>query len=315
MNRASKRCVTPENALFNLFQKQHSAAAIPQALGLGVARHRLDRMVRSGYLRRVTYGIVAPNGTSPTWEHRAMVGVLRCGYGTLDGRILAALFGRTAAALHGWEDKPTEIDVTTTRRVDPSEGYRFHRTSRLPGNEIVLVEGIPVTDPARTLLDVCDVAPHRARTLFYRAIRRGSLTPEELSRRCELEARRGRGGIALARKIVGDCAPGAEKAKSAREDEVYGWLVEDGLPAPERNFKICSSFGWDWEIDLFYPGKQHGIEVSPYWHHSDVTTYERDNLKTNDLASMGIGITKVTDETTREQLLRLIRPLFRGEEG
>jgi hypothetical protein len=303
--------MTPEAALFQLFTEQHGTASVSQALALDIPRHRIDSLVRSGYLRRVSHGILAPSGMPQTWDHRAMVGVLRGGYGAPNGSTPAALFGLTAAFMHGLDPKaPEPIEVLTTRRIDPVDGYLFRRTSRLPQDEIARVNAIPSTDAIRTFIDVCDIAQYRARTIFYRGLRGGSFTIEQVLARCEIESRQGRGGLVLARSIADGTSPGAARAKSAREDEVYNWLVEAGLPAPERNFTIASSFGWDWEIDLFYQDRKHGIEVSPYWHHGDHRIYERDNLKINDLRTMGITITKVTDDTTRSQLLKVVGPLF-----
>ena len=111
----------------------------------------------------------------------------------------------------------------------------------------------------------------------------------------------------MAREIAASALPGAEKARSGREEEVFNWILEAGLPLPERNVYIPSSFGFDWEVDLLYRHPPIAIEVSPYDTHMELGTYGKDGKKRNDLDRMGYRVIVVTDETTRSEFLALLR--------
>lgn len=298
-----------EQRFFDLLGSQHGAGAVAQAYHLGMPKHRVDLLVRRGVLERPRPGIVAMRGAPDTYRRRAMMGVLTGGHGTINETYLAAVCGMTAAfILDLTQDPPEPIEILTARRLDPRDGYRFRRTSRIPASEILTIDGIPCTDPIRTFIDICDSAPPRALTTYYRAMRKGLLTPQAVLKRCEEESRQGRGGLVRAREIAQGTTQGAERARSQREEEVYRWIVEAGLPAPERNYLVQSSFGWKWQIDLFYPNDSVGVEVSPYWWHGDPEIREKDNMKRLDLASMGITIIEATDRTQPYELIRALRP-------
>ena len=233
-----------------------------------------------------------------------MLGVLIGGYGSKAGTS-AALSDVTAAMGHDMADGPAEpIHVVTTRRIRPRPGYVFHFTSRLPADEIVNIDGIPTTDPLRTWLDICDTWPQRGKSVFYRGIRNHALTPDDALARIEKESRQGRGGLALAREIVQTVTPGAEKAKSRKEEDVFNWILEAGLPLPERNVYIPSSFGFDWEVDFRY--SEEGrivIDVSLHWLHGDPEVYAKDVRKKDDLENQGYKVIIVTDATGRSEFL------------
>jgi hypothetical protein len=132
-------------------------------------------------------------------------------------------------------------------------------------------------------------------------------TPEEALKRIDIESRSGRSGLVVARDVAA-CAPaGAERARSGKEDEVFRWIVDAGLEAPQRSVYIHSSFGFDWEIDLLYRRPPIAIEVSPYDTHGSPETYVKDGRKRNDLELMGYTVIVVTDHTTRSEFLSLLR--------
>src|SRR5207342_1271248 len=103
--------------------------------------------VRTGWLIRRHRGVYALGHYPPSAHARAMAAVLACGPGAL-------LSHCSAAAL--WELGPrwsTPVDVTARgHRHHP--GIRVHRSREL---DATVQFGIPVTTPARTLLDLADV--------------------------------------------------------------------------------------------------------------------------------------------------------------
>jgi hypothetical protein len=306
----------PENEAFALIARQKGVARVDQLIKLGVPRHRINQMRRDGRLRSCGHGIVTAAGVPETESFLRMLGVLVAGHGSKAGTN-AAIADITAAMAHNMADGPARpIHVVTTRRIRSRPLFNFHFTSRLPADEIVMVDGIPTTDPLRTWLDICDSAPRRGKSVFYRGIRNHDFTPADALARIEKESRQGRGGLVLAREIAGNVAPGAERAKSRKEDDVFNWILEAGLPLPERNVFIPSSFGFDWEIDLLYRERRKiAIDISLHWLHGDPDVYDKDVLKREDLEDQGYKVIVVTDKTTRSKFLAKLERYLGADSG
>ncbi|MFP5297712.1 MAG: hypothetical protein ACLGHL_01835 [Actinomycetota bacterium] len=297
---------------FDLLRKQAGVATVHQAYHLGVSRSRLRTLLRTGVLNQIAYGIVEAAGSPDTYEKKMWLGLMYGATRTLENERISAICGPTAAWMFDLiDERPAEIHIISTRRVDPPrEGFIFHRTSRLPEAEIVDHKGFPVTDPVRTYLDMAALHPYRAVSLLRRGMRKKVLQHEAVLDRIEVEARQGRSGIAVARDAAMRTHPDAARAKSWLEDHFFDLLVSFGYPPPERNVKVPSSYGHDWEIDLFDRGRRKGIEISHSDIHSDPWVQRKDRRKENDLRIQGIEIATVTEETTDEEFYAIAVSLF-----
>jgi hypothetical protein len=69
----------------------------------------------------------------------------------------AVLSHRSAAALLGIR-AATIVEVTTDRALQSRRGLRLHQAPLAP-DEVTTRDGIPVTTPPRTLLDLAAVVP------------------------------------------------------------------------------------------------------------------------------------------------------------
>jgi hypothetical protein len=143
-----------ERRALALAARQHGAATTRQLAEAGLGRHRVAHRAAIGWLVRVHRGVFlvgpihAPLG-------RAMAAVLSCGEGAL-------LSHHTAGRLWGFlRDAAGAIHVTVRRRggVHNGRGIRLHRTQALEPADVTYRERIPVTSPARTLLDLAAVLP------------------------------------------------------------------------------------------------------------------------------------------------------------
>jgi hypothetical protein len=297
----------PHQTYLQLLASQGGIGRTQQGHRLGLSNDQIDQMVKDGFLRRHGNGIVAVTGAPLTREFELMRGVLLAGHGNRAGTI-AAIADITAAILHGMADYPLDpIHVVTTRRVGLQPGFVFHRTSRLPKNEIALLDGVPVTDPLRTFLDVCNTTPRRATWVFLRGLRAGHYTKKGAILRIDNESRQGRGGLAAAREVIENLTEGAEKARSGKEEEVFRWILEAGLPLPERNVYLPAAAGHKWEVDFLYRQEMGVIEVSMYDIHADPEVWEKDQRKRQDLENQGYRVITVTGRTTRDEFLETLR--------
>jgi hypothetical protein len=267
-------------------------------------------MVEHEWLEPVYYGVLRMTSSPRSFEQDVMIGVL-LGAAHGNRELRSGASGLTAAVLLDlMEPRSNFIHILTSRKLQHRDAYRFHWTTRLPPGELTQACGVPCTDAERTLLDLCDIAPPLARWAYRRGLRKELFTEESVAERIMLEARRGRGGIVMARELLAETSPSADRARSALEDVHHDYLVRAGYPAPLRNVSFPSSFGHGWEIDLYYPSVKQGFEVSPYDTHSSPEVYARDGRKELDLARLGIKLWRITEELTYPEFISFVRPIL-----
>ncbi len=130
------------------------------AIALGYSDDELRRLARSGEwfrLRRGAY-LEGPQPTSAPERHRLLVHATMAGL-----RRPAVVSHQSAAVLHGLALWSVRLDrVHVTRRPpavqDTGRVLRCH-VARLRADEVVEVDGMPVTSPVRTVLDLARSVP------------------------------------------------------------------------------------------------------------------------------------------------------------
>jgi elongation factor P len=163
----------------------------------------------------------------------------------LEGHFLAAvkacepdawLSHYAAAARYGlvrWDGR--RIDVTTPRPTRRAHhGIRVHRSTRLDRREVGWLGPIPITSPARTVIDLAAVLPFKAlRRAVRQACSLGLVEMPELAKEMtRLGPRRGTGNLA---KIL---SSGPVPTRSELEDVVLDLILAAGLPHPDVNRPI-----------------------------------------------------------------------------
>jgi hypothetical protein len=136
---------------------QHAVISLPQLRALGLSDSAARKRAQRARLHRIHQGVysLVPKQLLRPYGHW-MAAVLACGPG-------AVLSHRTAAALH--ELRPTQrvkVDVTVPGRTGRArKGIDVHRSTMLTRADVTIVNGIPCTSVARTLLDLAAVLPRR----------------------------------------------------------------------------------------------------------------------------------------------------------
>ncbi|MTV26625.1 hypothetical protein FTX61_14555 [Nitriliruptoraceae bacterium ZYF776] len=116
----------------------------------GVAPATIRRRLRSGAWTQPFPGVVDLRTHAPSWRGEVAAVVLAAG-----GDAWAS--HETAAHLHRFLDhaRPEPVDVLVPRGRHPKVGQvRLHTTRSLGADEVTTRHGIPLTTPARTLLDL-----------------------------------------------------------------------------------------------------------------------------------------------------------------
>src|SRR3954451_8483420 len=125
--------------------EQHGVLTHAELRACGLSRRQIQQRVREGWLHRVYVGVYAVGHANLTLEGRFLAAVKACGE-------RAVLSHRSAAALFGfieWQERGIEATAEGSARRHP--GLRVHRSAAV---ERMREFGIPVTSPARTLLDL-----------------------------------------------------------------------------------------------------------------------------------------------------------------
>jgi predicted transcriptional regulator of viral defense system len=143
-----------DRAVLAVAGRQHAVVTSAQLRDAGLGRNAVAHRIRTGWLRRRHRGVYLVGPLAG--EHsRAMAAVLAVGPGAL-------LSHDAAAALWGLRSpQKGPIDVTVAgRETRDRPGIRSH-TARLHPRDATRKHGIPVTSPARTLLDLAATLPQR----------------------------------------------------------------------------------------------------------------------------------------------------------
>lgn len=200
--------------------------SLDELAACGLSRKAVQRRARRGWLHRLHRGVYAVGHPNPPLEGLWLAAVKACGPW--------AWLSHYSASAHWeyveWDDRAIEVCVPAPgARLRP--GLRVHRTEALDPRDFMRHRGIPVTSPARTLLDLAAVVrPPQLRTAVRRAL---SLRRVGLRQLAEVSARlpHRRGAAALARII----AEGPEPTRSELEDVVLDLILDAGFERPEVN--------------------------------------------------------------------------------
>jgi predicted transcriptional regulator of viral defense system len=134
--------------------RQHGVALLAQLVAAGVTQRAVARRVKSGHLHRAHRGVYAVGHTRLSKEGRWMAAVLAYGDdATLSHRSAAELWG-----LLPHRNGAVDVTVPGAGGRRRRQGIRLHRSLLLTPAVTSRRNGIPVTNPARTLADLRRVA-------------------------------------------------------------------------------------------------------------------------------------------------------------
>jgi len=219
---ADKPGTRPDVRVARLAAKQWGVLSVRELRICGMSADAVKVRVRNGRLHPLYRGVYAVGHTMPSLEGHFLAAVKACGP-------TAVLSHFSAAALYGvvrWDYRYPEVTVTgTAKRRHP--GINTHRTATPDRNHH---KGIPVTTPARTLIDLAATLPYKAVRRTIREAQRNLVTiPEILTTLDHLGPRRGTANLT---KIL---ATGYAPTRSELEDAVLDLILKAGFQHPDVN--------------------------------------------------------------------------------
>jgi very-short-patch-repair endonuclease len=284
--------------------RQHGVFTREFATQCGLPSSTIDKRLKSGRYWMLWRGIYTLPEVPDTWEKFAMAAVLHAGPS-------AALSGPAAARkleLPGFEK--ARIEVSTPRRLS-AYGMIVHDRTPLRPDEITKRDGIPLTIPERTLLDLSavlteprlegsiDSSIHFGHTDFRRII--GYLEQPGLPRR-----RR-----SLLLKLLAERGD-VVATESLLETGLARLLRHPSLPPVVRQHRIHIDGRAVARPDFAYPEAKLAVEGHSLKFHGSELQMKRDAARHSLLESLGWYIIYVTwwemtyrAEETRERIRRL----------
>jgi len=284
--------------------RQHGLVDRGQLLALGLTAGAIGHRLSLGRLHRVHLGVYAVGHPAVSRRGRWLAAVLACGSD-------AVLSHRSAAAL--WGLSPTaraDADVSTTvGRRHSRPRIAVHRVRALPPADRSVVDGIPVTSVARTLLDLADVvSPQVLQRALETAERERRLDLRALDELCARSP--GRHGLRGLRRALAAFDPAAAETRSELERQFLARCRTAGLPPPAVNTHVAG-----FEVDMAWPAKRLVVELDGHAFHANRQAFERDRVRDAALQLEGFRVIRVTHRRLHdhpETVMATVRELLDG---
>jgi very-short-patch-repair endonuclease len=279
VERAETEEMPVDRAVLELAERQHGMVTAAQLGAAGLGRHAIAHRVRKGWLRRRHHGVYLV-GPLETPFSAAMAAVLAYGDGALLSHYPAAVLWRLRLSPAG------VIHITVPGRdVRSRDGVCAHTTDGLHPADATSHHGIPVTSPARTLLDLAtqvsqkdlDRAADEAR--IHRLVTDHSLNEQ-------FERYPTHRGIRALKQAI-ETEP--RLTRSEAERRLLELIRAARLPDPQTNVRVD-----DYEVDFLWPEHHLVVEVDGYAFHSMRRSFERDRRRDAHLTAMGYRVNRVT---------------------
>ncbi|OBG28569.1 endonuclease domain-containing protein [Mycobacterium sp. 852002-51057_SCH5723018] len=209
----------------------------------------------------------------------------------------AVVAGNSAAALLDakWVSPALDAELIHTNRRPPA-GIAVHIETLLPG-EVVDVDGMPVTSPARTAFDIGRWTSSRLQAVQRLDALANATDVKVADVEAVMAEHRGTRGLARLRGVLPLVDGGAESPQETRTRLV---LIDAGLPAPQTQITVCDEYGdFVARVDMGYRDLRVGVEYDGPQHWTDPAQRDRDIDRHTALLDQGWTIVRVSSELLR----------------
>jgi very-short-patch-repair endonuclease len=295
----------PDRAIAGIGATQRALITRAQLSDLGLGPSAIEHALRRGRLHRVHQGIysLVPLPALPPLALE-LAAVLACGD--------AALLSHHSAAAT-WGIRPSfngDVHVTVVGGDcgRTRDGIRVHRVSELDPRDIRRYQNIPITSPARALLEITpDVTDRELERALDEALIKRLITHAAIA--AVVNAYPHRRGVGRLRAAADPGRPTTE-TRSDGEEALLALIRRANLPAPEVNAKVGS-----YTADFLWPTQKVIVELDGYDYHRGRAAFERDHQRDAEHQRMGYLVIRITGRQLRhrseEVLVQLATALAR----
>ena len=276
-------------------ETQYGLLTRRQLRNAGLSEHQIQRRITDQRIERVFPSVYRVVGSVRTWEQRALAACLWLGRN--------ALISHTSAGGLLRLDPIRCDDLHATVPAGERRG-RFGdvllHASSIPKHERRIVNGVPCTSAARTLLDCAAYLDEEALESALDSARRLGLATVATVRRALVQGGRRPGVLALRRVL--DVAE-ARPSESRLEVKLARLLRGSKLPPSVPQVVVGK-----YRIDRAWPAKRVGVEADGFQHHGRHLQWKRDRRRVAAIEAQGWRLVHVTwDDVTREPAQTLDR--------
>lgn len=240
-----------------------------------------------------------------------LTAVIRAKAAWLRSRGHGIVAGFSASALHGakWIDasRPATIIDTNRRRANGITVWFV----AIDDDETQLIDGMRVTTPARTAVDLACKHPIDIAVAAIDALARATrLKLPDIELAAQLHS--GRHGLERARKAIQLVDPGAE---SPRETRLRLLIIRAGYPPPETQVPVYNEYGaFIGEVDMAWRDLKIAFEYEG-GHHRGPEQFAKDIRRMRAMTEAGWIVIRVTAHDTEATILRLIADAWARRAG
>jgi hypothetical protein len=276
--------------------------SLPQLQLLGLGKAAVAKRAKNGRLHRIHRRVYAVGRPHLAQRGRWMAAVLA--YGPK-----AVLSHRSAGALHGiGRDSRLKADVTLpSPSVRPRPGIEAHGSSTLDAADITIVDGIPCTTVARTLVDLGDVEDRRA---VERVVDRAEALRLFDGRAVDDALQRAgpRRGAGILRAVLASYEE-PTLTNEGNEERFLALCRSASLPRPAVNAWVSLDDGVAYKADFLWRPERLIAETDGRDVHTTRKAFEHDRLRDRRLTLAGFTVVRFTWRQIVHERRRVARDL------
>jgi hypothetical protein len=272
-----------DQALTRFAAAHHGVFATGHASMLGFTERQIVHRTSTGrWLHRHLEAYYVA-GAPPSWKGDLLAACWAGGFRAVAShRSAAALWG-----LAGGRRSIQEITCPRWRRARHNE-LVVHETKAFDPTDATVIEGIPVTTPERTLLDLGAVCHESVVEMALDAAEKRELvTLDSVRATVARLGRSGRNGVGTIRRLVDARSPERKPTDSEMETMLLQVLRRKGYPEPITQYEIRCAGRFVAKVDAGYPQWRIAIEYDSYEHHAGRKAIDRDSERRNKVIGAG----------------------------
>lgn len=288
---------TREQLLIGVAQDQRGLFTRAQAVACGLPSSTITYRTRVGRYEQVQPGVYGISGTEPSWHRDVMARVLSLAEPGAASHL-------TAAHLWGLTDRrPRAIEVATRRhRRMPRGDLVVHESLDLRISDILVVDSIPVTSVARTVVDLGASAPIGAvARCLDTGLRKGLITLVDVELFVMRVGRSGRTGVGTIRPLLDERRTWQGITDSDLEDMFRRIVDSAPVAIPDVQHRVLEDDGtFVGRFDFAYPETLSLFELDSEGYHMDPVSFQRDREKQNRAQMLGWTVYRFTYRQLRD---------------
>jgi very-short-patch-repair endonuclease len=263
--------------------RQAGAFSRAQALAAGMTDSSMLRRIRSGRWIVLHPGVYFLDGVPPTWHSEIWAGFLAAGP-------MAAVTHETGLRINGSSHvAPRPITLTVPHGTHPRiDGVVVHQIDDLRLGQIARTDGLPVSRPARGVVEVAATLGRRrlGRVLDDLVFDRRT-TYDDVAVALAEVARPGKPGVVALGAVLDERSDATVPSASELEQALFAALAGGGLPAPRPQRSLPGPGAVEGLVDAAYEDCRLILEADGRRWHTRVEHLRRDHERDAQAARVG----------------------------